>query len=100
MLCAEAGCQAEVTRGRCANHAAAADRSHRRRHRDIYATKRWALTRRRKLSQNPICERCEEELATEVHHADGYEEPYALSGLEALCSRCHGRETRQEQLRR
>jgi hypothetical protein len=66
MLCAAAGCQAEVTRGRCAKHAAEADRSHRRRHRDIYATKRWELTRRRK----------------------------------ALCSRCHGRETRREQLSR
>jgi 5-methylcytosine-specific restriction endonuclease McrA len=48
----------------------------------------------------PICERCDEELATEVHHAGGYDQPYALSGLEALCSRCHSRETRREQLRR
>jgi 5-methylcytosine-specific restriction enzyme A len=99
-LCAEAGCQAEVTRGRCAKHSAEADRRHRRRHRDIYATKRWAITRRRKLTMNPICERCNSELATEVHHANGYDEPHALSGLEALCSRCHSRETRREQLRR
>jgi 5-methylcytosine-specific restriction endonuclease McrA len=99
-LCAAAGCQAKVARGRCAKHAAAVDKRHRRRHRDIYATKRWAITRRRKLSKNPICERCNEELATEVHHANGYGKPYALSGLQALCSRCHSRETRREQLRR
>jgi 5-methylcytosine-specific restriction endonuclease McrA len=97
VLCSEAGCQAEVTRGRRTTHAAESDRRRRRRHRDIYATKRWALTRRRKLSKNPICERCDSELATEVHHAAGYDKPYALDGLEALCSRCHARETRREQ---
>jgi hypothetical protein len=74
-LYAEAGCQAEVTRGRCAKHAAESDRRRRRRHRDIFRTKRWALTRRRKLSKNPICERCEEELATEVHHAQRLRRP-------------------------
>jgi 5-methylcytosine-specific restriction protein A len=100
-LCSAAGCLEPAGSGaRCRVHAAEADRSHRRRHRHIYATKRWALTRRRKLSVNPICERCDEELATEVHHANGYGKPYELSGLEALCSACHSRETRREQTRR
>lgn len=68
-----------------------------------YNSKRWQMTRRAKLDRTPICERCNNELATEVHHrtaiADGGAE-YAMENLEALCKSCHSRETRGEQILR
>jgi 5-methylcytosine-specific restriction enzyme A len=99
-LCAEAGCQARVTRDRCPEHAAQQTQLHRSQHNGFYASKRWRITRRRKLSLNPICERCDEELAVEVHHVHGVSNgnPYALDGLEALCKPCHSKTTRREQL--
>ncbi len=112
-VCAEPGCPEPPTkRGRCDRHPKAKDRD-RRRARGIgprsyssapsfYASKRWALVRRKKLSRDPLCEKCGA-LAQEVHHrtplaAGG--DPYALDGLEALCKPCHSRETRQETLGR
>jgi len=63
----------------------------------IHKTK-WLKLRKAKLSSNPICERCKEKPATEVHHIkpveDGFgTERYTLMydphNLMALCHDCH-----------
>jgi 5-methylcytosine-specific restriction enzyme A len=106
MLCAEAGCQARVSRGRCARHRRERDRRYLSRNRQLYNSKRWRLTRERKLSISPTCERCGETLAQEVHHRtsladdDSDRNRWSLDGLVSVCKPCHSRETRREQIRR
>lgn len=80
-------------------HAPTPTRSRSARASRIYSTKKWRVTRRRKLRDSPTCEDCGLELATEVDHAVPIEEggaPYALSNLRSLCARCHGRKTAGE----
>ena len=67
----------------------------------MYNTKRWAMTRRSKLNASPICERCGDALATEVHHKhslDAGGAPWSPANLESLCKSCHSQRTRKEQL--
>jgi 5-methylcytosine-specific restriction endonuclease McrA len=101
--CLEPGCGQFAVDGkpRCADHA----REHNRtradpRARKVYRSKRWRLTRHAKLGQDPICQRCGERLADEVHHVDGVlgPDPYDISRLESLCARCHGQVGREQQL--
>ena len=40
----------------------------------------------------------DDSLVVDVHHADGYDDPFDLAGLEALCKRHHGELARAEQL--
>ena len=85
MLCSEAGCTEEATTGsRCRTHERERNRRHRSEHKSIYNTRKWTFTRRRVLFERPLCERCGE-IATDVHHRDGYDDPYNLDGLEPLC---------------
>lgn len=76
------------------------DRSIDRAGRATYQTKRWRVLRRAKLDRNPICERCGDVLATEVHHitpiAQGGEQ-FSMANLAALCRPCHSKATRLEQ---
>jgi len=72
----------------------------------MYASKRWAMHRRRKLFLNPLCELehagCQG-IANEVHHRIAMEDggaKYALDNLVSTCKPCHSRETRREQLQR
>lgn len=100
--CLEPGCAGFATyRGRCPDHSKQREQQIGRAGKEAYATKRWALTRRRKLTKDPICERCERELANTVHHrvdiAEGGDE-YAMRNLESLCGPCHSRETRARQV--
>ena len=98
MLCSEAGCTEEATTGhRCRTHERERNRRHRSEHKSIYNTRKWTFTRRRVLFERPLCERCGG-IATDVHHRDGYDDPYKLEGLEPLCHRCHSKITRSEQL--
>jgi 5-methylcytosine-specific restriction endonuclease McrA len=53
---------------------------------------------------NPVCERCDRVLATEVHHdpplrvlLETGRNPYAMDVLVALCKPCHSAETLREQ---
>lgn len=100
-ICAAAGCPDPPTyRGRCQRHARQNERQINRAGKSIYNTKRWRLTRRKKLALNPICEwdGCTQ-LAEDVHHRHGVEaDPWSLDGLEALCHSHHSRLTRQGQL--
>ena len=66
-------------------------------------TRRWLMLRRRKLTENPLCERCLEEgryvQATEVHHVMPVEDAlspwgqkllmYDFHNLQSLCHHCH-----------
>ena len=64
-----------------------------------YATKRWRITRRRKLKLDPVCQSCGTELATEVDHVTALEDggkPYSLANLSSLCATCHGAKTAAE----
>lgn len=102
-LCAEPRCpDPPAYRGRCQRHARAKERNTNRAGRAIYSTKRWQMTRRRKLFETPLCEAkgCAE-IATDVHHlqdiADGGD-LWAMSNLQSLCASCHSKLTRQGQL--
>jgi 5-methylcytosine-specific restriction endonuclease McrA len=106
-LCTTPGCMAEVTRGRCPEHTAEQTKRHRSRHNAVYASKRWRITRRRKLFATPLCELehpgCEG-IASEVHHKtpldqdDSIQNRFAMAGLVSACNPCHSRETRREQI--
>jgi 5-methylcytosine-specific restriction endonuclease McrA len=68
--------------------------------RSHYLSKRWKITRRRVLFNEPLCRNCDR-LATDVDHVKPLAEggdPYAMDNLQPLCQRCHGKKTRAEQM--
>ena len=110
--CLEPGCPRYATgRGRCDEHRKAKERDRSRvRRKDamernrFYARKHWLIVARRKKFENPICEHCDRELATEVHHEPPLKlllarglNPYADEFLVSLCHACHAKQTRLEQ---
>lgn len=106
--CSEPGCPNFAGyKGRCKEHARQNDKQINRAGRSIYATKRWKLLRRRKLTQDFTCEYVDpdegpcQRPATDVHHRIAIAEggpKWELQNLEALCAKHHGWHTRQEQL--
>ncbi len=102
-LCTEPRCPRVAThQGPCPDHARrrTADRNQRRQQsRKIYLSKRWRILRRRVLYDNPICQACDNSLATDVDHITPIErggDPWFRANLQALCARCHGRQTKAE----
>ena len=102
-LCTNPGCGNTATyRGRCPEHARrrTADRNQRRHEsRKVYLSKRWRILRRKVLYDHPICQMCDAELAVDVDHVIPIErggDPWAMSNLQGLCRRCHGRKTKAE----
>jgi 5-methylcytosine-specific restriction enzyme A len=107
--CLEPHCPyyAEV-RGRCRDHYRQRERERNRFRRAdakqgaairVYHSAKWLNTRRRVLADNPICEDCGKELATEVDHRTPLSEggdPYALDNLSPKCGPCHWRKTARE----
>lgn len=96
-LCSTTGCPEPATyRGRCPDHARTHNQAtHRNRH--VYNSKRWKMTRRRVLFEQPLCP-CGN-LATDVDHILSIEEggdPWNQANLQALCASCHSRKTNQE----
>jgi 5-methylcytosine-specific restriction protein A len=101
-LCADPSCPDPSTyRGRCQRHARQREKQTSRAGHKIYRSRRWARTREKYLSQNPLCE-CDDpacrEIATDVHHrvdiaAGG--EPWSFKNLQALCHSHHSQITRQ-----
>jgi 5-methylcytosine-specific restriction protein A len=66
----------------------------------IYQSRRWQKLRIVKLMEHPLCEICEKELATEVHHIQSFmghpkEEmlrlAYNYNNLQSLCDTCHNK---------
>ena len=98
-LCSTPTCHTPATyRGYCATHAKARNRAtHNPHNKAIYNTKKWRMARRKKLFESPICQKCDHQLATDVHHIrdlDQGGDPYAPHNLEALCHSCHSQITR------
>lgn len=69
-------------------------------YRQLITSARWNKLRKYKLIQNPICERCHEKLASEVHHIEPLnkfrDDPklmeikcFDIDNLQALCKDCH-----------
>lgn len=96
-LCSTTACPNPATyRGRCPHHARShnKDTHHNRR---VYNSKRWQLTRRAVLTDNPLCP-CGH-LATDVDHITPISnggDPWNPGNLQALCATCHGRKTNRE----
>jgi 5-methylcytosine-specific restriction protein A len=113
-VCAEPRCPNPPTsRGRCDEHRRAKERERSRVRREatrernrFYARKKWAMVRRRKLFNDPLCELRHPGclgLASEVHHRIAMEDggaEYDLDNLVSVCKPCHSRETRREQVTR
>lgn len=70
----------------------------------LYASPKWKVLQQNQLKQNPICQRCGQAQATEVHHIiphRGDEELFFNpDNLVSLCHDCHSAETRKEVLQR
>lgn len=47
------------------------------------------VARKRLLAAEPICQRCEDAISTDMHHIDHDPHNRHPSNLEALCERCH-----------
>lgn len=69
----------------------------------FYVSMPWIRLRNFKISENPFCERCPEELltpATEVHHIKEVKPHPELAlefdNLESLCKPCHSSHTMKQ----
>lgn len=104
--CSWAGCpNPAIYRGRCAIHARKARRAHALRVGKRPYGARWARVRAKFLRYHPVCQATGQaalrdhasfgDRATDVHHRidrrDGGSDDW--SNLQALCHRCHSRET-------
>jgi|SRR5208282_207845 len=115
--CAEPGCNGVAHDGRfCALHAKDNYASRRDACRENPETRGWYSRkawcgkyglRLWKLRENPVCEKCGREAATDVHHKDGswreggagaWDKFMSRSNLEALCHSCHSEITAKEHL--
>jgi 5-methylcytosine-specific restriction protein A len=59
----------------------------------VYRTWRWIQLSRSYRRLHPVCQRCSEDLATEVHHVVPIEaapqRAYDLTNLISVCRSCH-----------
>jgi 5-methylcytosine-specific restriction enzyme A len=117
--CAEPGCNGVALAGRFCllhtsnNYASRRDSRRGRENPETYAWYDLAAWRGKyglrlwKLRETPVCEKCEREAATDVHHKDGswreggagaWDKFMDRKNLEALCHRCHSEITAKEHL--
>ena len=109
--CSVPGCSELVASGRCDKHRKKTVRTigitqQRRKDWAFYGSKAWKRTRNAKLNATPLCEKCQQQgkltAAAEVHHIIPRKEyrgsAYDLGNLQALCKRCHARESMIERL--
>lgn len=92
-----------VYRGRCQRHAREREReTHSPEHKRIYNSRKWKMTRRRILIEQPLCQWPGEEghaIASDIDHIvplDKGGNPWARSNLQPLCRKHHGMKTREE----
>jgi 5-methylcytosine-specific restriction endonuclease McrA len=99
--CLEPRCPEYATyRGRCQRHAKQRDKAINRAGAKIYSRKKWQLTRRKQLANEPLCRACGQ-IATAVDHIVPLEQggdPWSSDNLQSLCLHHHSVKTRQEQL--
>jgi 5-methylcytosine-specific restriction endonuclease McrA len=66
----------------------------------FYASAEWKRLRERKLQANPVCELCDDQPATQVHHvikaADDITRRLDMTNLQSTCASCHGKESAKE----
>lgn len=82
----------------CNTHRAELDATYTR-HRAIYDTPQWQDLSRAVLSTRPVCQRCHHAPSAHAHHITALTHggrAYDPNNVEALCLRCHGRETARE----
>ena len=97
--CTEPGCPYYATyRGKCQRHATQRERRRERPlQRAVYNRRRWSTTRRRQLTDHPMCqaEGCND-IACDVHHIKDLSEggdPWDPANLLSLCHACHSKVT-------
>ena len=102
-VCLEPGCPnfaEDYLRRRCLVHSKERERvTHSKDEPRIYNSRRWQLLRRKKLSDQPVCEYCANELAREVDHFVAIEDggaKWSWENLRSACSSCHSQKTRRE----
>lgn len=68
----------------------------------FYSSARWLAARKHKLALNPVCELCNRQPATEVHHIIPKDErpdlALALSNLQSTDRSCHARESQKQSM--
>lgn len=103
--CVEAGCNAKVKRGRCAEHTTA----HHQRDAIARGTaaergydSTWRRIRNRKIKADPLCEPCLRDgrtrAATEVDHIVPIDSggTHETGNLQSICRSCHAAKTARE----
>ena len=103
--CSRPGCPNLVSSGLCDDHKRQSNRDYDRGRKDdpgrrLIQSGRWRKIRSRKLSINPLCERCEGNrrlvVAVMVHHKDRNQLNNRDNNLESLCNACHELEHKGE----
>jgi 5-methylcytosine-specific restriction endonuclease McrA len=60
---------------------------------EVYSTERWMRLSRIMRQRHRVCQQCELDLSTEVHHVIPIEQAphlaFEVSNLRCLCQRCH-----------
>lgn len=73
---------------------------HYERNQKFYASKEWRNISKYMLYTYPICQICNKNLSTEVHHTlnitDHWHLRLTIDYLQSVCSQCHNRETKKE----
>ncbi len=90
----------ESPASRCTPHQRIRDMRYRDpRGRKVYQSPRWKGMRRAVLRDNPWCQECGLEVATEVDHVVSMHDgghPFERTNLQSLCKKCHSRKTGRE----
>lgn len=105
--CKHPGCRKLTTDGYCEEHRKIMERKYRNRQDAKRGTANergynwnWHKVRNAKLSDNPLCERCDKKgrvvVAVLVHHKDRNPRNNTDSNLESLCAACHEDEHKED----
>lgn len=94
--CAQPGCPALVTSGRCAAHTVKRADTYRPKPRDqqrFYGSAEWKALRTRVIREEPVCRICHARPSEVVDHIDGDYRNRARQNLRGLCRTCEASRT-------